>query len=127
MPQFMDLVYFLKISYQESFRCLWLGMLAFFIIKIHLFYACRTLYQRVTRLMKQGIKLVFVADGKAPEWKQKAMARRKRGGAATNNLDRAGLKFITEKVECIYPFNWGSTCCVQNILTFFNFIGCLHL
>lgn len=57
----------------------------------------RTLYQRVTRLMKQGIKLVFVADGKAPEWKQKAMARRRRDEAATNNLNRAGLKFNTEK------------------------------
>ena len=97
----MDLVSYFRISYQESLRCLWLGMLALFLLSIHLFYACRTLYQRVTRLMKQGIKLVFVADGKAPEWKQKAMARRRRDGAATNNLNRAGLKFNTEKVECI--------------------------
>lgn len=65
----------------------------------------RTLYQRASRLMKQGVQLVMVADGIAPECKREAMALRSKGGGLTNNVSRPWFKSIVEKcfevLECL--------------------------
>lgn len=57
----------------------------------------KTLYQRASRLMKQGVRLVIVADGIAPECKRDAMALRSKEGGVTNSVDRPGFKSIVEK------------------------------
>ncbi|XP_048732356.2 flap endonuclease GEN homolog 1-like isoform X2 [Ostrea edulis] len=71
----------------------------------------RTLYQRTTRLMKQGLKLVCVADGIAPECKRNAMMTRCKDRPGTPNVNRSRFKFIVEKcfemLECLgLPCIW---------------------
>lgn len=65
----------------------------------------KTLYHRASRLMKQGVRLVMVADGIAPDCKREAMAMRSRGGGVTNSVDRPWFKSILEKcfevLECL--------------------------
>lgn len=72
-----------------------------------LFFLSRTLYQRASRLMKQGVRLVMVADGKAPECKSDAMALRSKGGV-TNSVERPWFKSIVEKVS-LSPNFWRLT------------------
>lgn len=73
-----------------------------------LFFLSRTLYQRASHLMKQGVLLVMVADGIAPECKRDAMALRSKEGGVTNSVDRPGFKSIVEKVS-LSPNFWRLT------------------
>lgn len=73
-----------------------------------LFFLSRTLYQRASRLMKQGVRLVMVADGIAPECKRDSMALRSKEGGVTNSVDRPGFKSIVEKVS-LSPNFWRLT------------------
>lgn len=74
-----------------------------------LFFLSRTLYQRASRLMKQGVRLVMVADGIAPECKSDAMAlRSKEGGGVTNSVSRPLFKPIVKKVS-LSPNFWRLT------------------
>lgn len=73
-----------------------------------LFFLSRTLYQRASHLMKQGVLLVMVADGIAPECKREAMALRSKEGGVTNSVDRPGFKSIVEKVS-LSPNFWRLT------------------
>ncbi|XP_062581216.1 flap endonuclease GEN homolog 1-like [Saccostrea cucullata] len=65
----------------------------------------RTLYQRTTRLMKAGVKLVFIADGVAPECKRDTILARNKDGFASSKPHRQWFNSITEKcfavLECL--------------------------
>lgn len=73
-----------------------------------LFFLSRTLYQRASRLMKQGVRLVMVADGKAPECKSDAMALRSKEGGMINSVSRPLFKPIVKKVS-LSPNFWRLT------------------
>ncbi|XP_063432046.1 flap endonuclease GEN homolog 1-like [Mytilus trossulus] len=71
----------------------------------------KNLYYRTTYFMKQGIKLVFVEDGTAPEIKRTALAQRNKN--RNTNLDRIGLKNISEK--CRELLNNLGLPCIQSL------------
>jgi hypothetical protein len=64
-------------------------------LHVHLYFS--NLFYRTTHFLKQGIKLVFVEDGIAPEIKKSTLLQRNKG--ANTSLERKGLQKVSKQVS----------------------------